>query len=240
MIKKSFICIFTFFLLFLTESPIWAKSQFVYNMPHYSVDNSVFSTKDLPYFYIENLDTSIISPSLTYTNYGFSIKQDLDPAPFILGSLFFLFLIPTFILFVANIWDSYDATFKAKIEGNNNEISILWIYSILVPGFGQIIMGDIGRGIKFLLLVSAAILSISLPIIYKNLGVLFIILVAGYCIYFWNISDAYSMAKELAGFNKLNSNNLKNLEEQMMTAIQFSKKIKISNNGTISLEFLTF
>lgn len=143
-----------------------------------------------------------------------------------------------------------------KISMNNNN-SMLWTTSIFITGLGQILMGETFVGLSFLLsqalLVTLSILTISsnsgvgsigfsgwassvfvTPVILIILGVLIIYL------HIWNITDSYNRSQEIIKNNKLDTNNLKKIEEKFTSIVELTKKIRVYNNGDISVNLFAF
>jgi hypothetical protein len=153
------------------------------------------------------------------------------------------------------------AMLAAKM-GSGGEKSMLWIASIFITGLGQILMGDVWRGLKFLLLeVGLVVASIILGIVLVGvaaagagsgnaaavgagfglasiIGLVF--LVAEVAVHIWNIIDAYNMAQEGAGMSKIQSNELANLQKQLDATVAMANSIKLSQNGTVSFKALAF
>lgn len=141
--------------------------------------------------------------------------------------------------------------------GRGGDTSFLWIASIFIPGLGQILMGDVWRGLKFLLLtiglevVWAVLAGVILAGAYANPGsgagligifgiVGIIVWVVVIAVWIWNIIDAYSMAQEGAGMSKLNENDIANLEKQLNAVVEFANNVKVSDNGSVSVRAFAF
>lgn len=113
-----------------------------------------------------------------------------------------------------------------KSMGMDN--NMIWIASIFITGLGQILMGDLWRGLKFLLIevglfVAGAIVGVVIGLIFSAgavatgnvagalgaasiagiIGLLF--LVAEIAVHVWNIIDAYGMSQETSGMSSIDS-----------------------------------
>lgn len=143
----------------------------------------------------------------------------------------------------------------AKRMGDGGANSMMWIASIFIAGLGQILMGDLWRGLRYTLLVYgigivggilSGVLS-TLLITTGNAGLAGIFPIIGLVIYIvalvfyvFNIIDAYNMSQEQAGMSKLNEQDMAKLEQDMKTAMEIASKIKVSNNGAVSVSALAF
>lgn len=98
--------------------------------------------------------------------------------------------------------------------------NMMWIASIFIPGLGQILMGDLWRGLKYTLLVvgvevvgTLAINVIGTMLVASgNLGMIGMMSTIGLVVglvalvfYVLNIIDAYNMSLEGAGMSKIES-----------------------------------
>jgi hypothetical protein len=139
--------------------------------------------------------------------------------------------------------------------GKGGDNSVLWIASIFIAGLGQILMGDLWRGLKFLLLeIGLAVVSaVIIPILitaggaagvatgFGIAGILgLVIWVAILAVHIWNIIDAYNMSQEGGGMSKLNENQMARLQEELKAATEFANNIKVSDNGSVSVRALAF
>jgi len=108
---------------------------------------------------------------------------------------------------------SQDTSNKNNIEVSNN-----WIASIFIPGLGQMLMGEIGRGILFLI---GTIVSFIVPnILYvmntwtsDRTGGFNDLLFGSICmliVYIWNISDSYYLSVEKSKSININTSDFNN------------------------------
>lgn len=144
----------------------------------------------------------------------------------------------------------------AKRMGDGGANSMMWIASIFITGLGQILMGDLWRGLKFALLGYGILLvgSILIPIIFAatagtsgGLGafglagtISLVAYVAYLAVHVWNIIDAYNMSQEVSGMSKLNDQDLAKLEQEMKTAIEVANKFQVSNTGAVTFSAVAF
>lgn len=134
---------------------------------------------------------------------------------------------------------SDDAPFQIAARKGGMDNNMMWIASIFIAGLGQILMGDLWRGLKFTLLaygvgIAGSIVTAILGIVLTASGalaVLTILPIIGLVIwlvalvfYVLNIMDAYSMSQEVAGMSKLDN-------EKLAQQIQLlNDTFKVSNN----------
>ena len=150
----------------------------------------------------------------------------------------------------------------AKRMGDGGGNSMMWIASIFITGLGQILMGDLWRGLKFIfMVVGVYAVSIILGVIASAsiagaatsgnlagatglagiLGIVGLVLSIGaLAVHIWNIIDAYNMSQEQAGMSKLNEQDMAKLEKDMKVAMEVANRIKVSNSGAISVNALAF
>lgn len=143
----------------------------------------------------------------------------------------------------------------AKRMGDGGANSMMWIASIFITGLGQILMGDLWRGLKFALLAYGIVLvgSILVPVIVGamastgNLGMVslagtigLVAWVAYLAVHVWNIIDAYNMSQEVSGMSKLNDQDLAKLEQEMKTAVEIANKFQVSNTGAVTFNAVAF
>lgn len=143
----------------------------------------------------------------------------------------------------------------AKRMGDGGASSMMWIASIFITGLGQILMGDLWRGLKFTLLGYGIIIlgSVLLPIVIGalagtgNLGLVslastigLVAYIAYLAVHIWNIIDAYNMSQEQAGMSKLNADEMAKMERDIKTAVEIANSVKVSDNGAISMRALAF
>lgn len=143
----------------------------------------------------------------------------------------------------------------AKRMGDGGANSMLWIASIFITGLGQILMGDVWRGLRFAILAYGIIIlgSILLPIIVGSLagtgnagligiaGIIGLVAWVAYLVvHVWNIIDAYNMSQEQSGMSKLNDQEMAKLEQEMKAAVEVANRIKVSNNGAVSFNAFAF
>jgi TM2 domain-containing membrane protein YozV len=121
----------------------------------------------------------------------------------------------------------------------------VWVLSILIPGLGQMIMGDILRGLKFPLIMAAGVGLISFLFLggivsvgggdnaygIKLISVFLYSVALILPVYIWNIIDAYNMAQEEPETN---------LEKRIYFGFEFAEKIKISDKGAVSVKIFAF
>lgn len=143
----------------------------------------------------------------------------------------------------------------AKRMGDGGASSMMWIASIFITGLGQILMGDLWRGLKFTLLGYGIIIlgSVLLPIIIGavagtgNLGLVslagtlgLVAYIAYLAVHIWNIIDAYNMSQEQAGMSKLNADEMAKMERDIKAAVEIANSVKVSDTGAVSMRALAF
>ena len=143
----------------------------------------------------------------------------------------------------------------AKRMGDGGGNSMMWIASIFIAGLGQILMGDLWRGLKFTLLVYGigiigAVLGAVLAVggaaagTTAGFGIASIIGLVGYIaaivFYVFNIIDAYNMSQEQAGMSKLNDQEMAKMEKELKTVMDFATSVKVSDSGAVSVRALAF
>lgn len=146
--------------------------------------------------------------------------------------------------------DDAPAMIAAKRMGSGGTESMIWIASIFVTGLGQILMGDLWRGLKFtLVVVGAWLVSAILGVLAATLaatggvfllgiipviGLLVGLVVLG--VHIWNIIDAYNMSQEMSGMSKVDSEKL---AEAIETALKVSNAVK-TDNGSFAVKAFAF
>ena len=139
---------------------------------------------------------------------------------------------------------------KRDSQGNNS----IWIASIFFVGLGQILMGDLWRGLKFTLLVyGIGIIGTVLEAVVTGTSagtsagfrLASIIGLVGYIVaivfYVFNIIDAYKMSQEQVGVSKLNDEQeMAKMEKELKTAIELINSVKVSDSGAVSVRALAF
>ena len=143
----------------------------------------------------------------------------------------------------------------AKRMGDGGGSSMMWIASIFITGLGQILMGDLWRGLRFTLLGYGIIIlgSVLLPIVLGavagtgNLGLIslggtigLIAYIAYLAVHIWNIIDAYNMSQEQAGMSKLNADEMAKMERDIKAAVEIANSVKVSDTGAVSMRALAF
>lgn len=146
--------------------------------------------------------------------------------------------------------DDAPAMIAAKRMGSGGTESMIWIASIFVTGLGQILMGDLWRGLKFtLVVVGAWLVSAILGVLAATLaatggvfllgiipviGLLVGLVVLG--VHIWNIIDAYNMSQEMSGMSKVDSEKL---AEAIETSLKVSNAVK-TDNGSFAVKAFAF
>jgi len=138
--------------------------------------------------------------------------------------------------------------------GKRNTNNMLWIASIFLGGLGQILMGDTGRGLKFLLMEAALValnivLGIVLPLVFSAgnpagaLGALGIVSMIGLVIWVafvvvrvWGVLDALEMSKETSGMSSIDAEKF---AKELNTIVEIANNIRYDNNG-VSVKALAF
>lgn len=151
--------------------------------------------------------------------------------------------------------DEAPAMLAAKRMGGGGAESMMWIASIFISGLGQILMGDLWRGLKFTLFVFgvpivwgiiAGILGVALATtgnvaIVGILGIVSMVVYLGViAIHVWNIIDAYNMSQENAGMSKVSKEDLAKLEMDLKNAMDMAKRFNVSSNGGMNFKALAF
>jgi hypothetical protein len=138
--------------------------------------------------------------------------------------------------------------------GKRNTNNMLWIASIFLGGLGQILMGDTGRGLKFLLIEAGLValnivLGIVLPLLFSvgnpaaALGSLGIVSIIGLVIWVafivvrvWGVLDAMEMAGQTSGMSAIDAEKL---AKELNTVMEIASNVRIDNNG-VALKALAF
>lgn len=118
----------------------------------------------------------------------------------------------------------------------------LWWTSIIIIGLGQVIMGDLWRGLKFWgIAILGSILAFAIlgnsysgSILAGTLTSLISTIV-----YVWSIVDAYQMSQEIQEASNISKDKMANLEKQIAELEENLSKISIGNNG-IAFKALAF
>jgi hypothetical protein len=172
---------------------------------------------------------------------------------------FLIMLFSTVILFISqgNVWAAANNingqtqekyTLIDKDFFSNNETfqlsavkdypgnKIAWIASIFIMGLGQILMGDVMKGLSFYFIdIIVFILGIIIFFIspkaasgipYYWFYTIILVSVTWIAVYIWNIYDAYHMSRELNEENK----ELSLLNEKLSKIMKITNKINISGN----------
>jgi archaellum component FlaF (FlaF/FlaG flagellin family) len=132
-------------------------------------------------------------------------------------------------------------TVKLSTSETSSSNNMAWIGSIFIMGLGQIIMGDILRGLSFYLIdIAIFFLGIIILITFSPKGSsgfpygwglnipLISILIGWIIVYIWNIFDAYHMSQKL---NEEPNNELSLLSEKLSNMMKITNKINVSNNA---------
>ncbi len=146
----------------------------------------------------------------------------------------------------------------AKRMGDGGANSMMWIASIFVTGLGQILMGDLWRGLKFIfIVVGAYAVNIILGVIAAgsaltgNVGataglagifgiVSLVVWIGVIAVHVWNIIDAYNMSQEQAGMSNLKDQDIAKLEKDLKSAMELATSVKVSDSGAVSIRALAF
>lgn len=158
-------------------------------------------------------------------------------------SLFTILLTFTFIFYTSSpSWSMNNDLYLEKNVFSFSESNTLdsesicngnsaWIASVFFPGLGQVLMGDLSRGLKFpLIMIGGAILIVFLIMggsfggsLSGQLHLLFsffISILFSIPVYIWNIVDAYLMEKDL--FEKCNNiKEINSTKENSLTRYSF-------------------
>lgn len=124
--------------------------------------------------------------------------------------------------------------------------SDLWIASIFIPGLGQMLMGDLLRGLKYTLIFTFAVVFIIIGIILEyysriegtgipmGIGYLMSVapLIAIVVCYIVSLRDAIDMSKEQF--------KIIEIEQNLKTTMGIANNIKLSNNGNVMSKALSF
>lgn len=130
----------------------------------------------------------------------------------------------------SNIFVSEKPYQLVNIENNENKDPSLWIASIFIPGLGQMMMGDFGRGIKFTIIAISSVLLFIYSITNalapgNNTAFLFylspIVLLINHI---WNIIDGVSMSQDII-------KNSESKKTSLIDEFKFVKKITLTNNS---------
>lgn len=110
-----------------------------------------------------------------------------------------------------------------------------WVLSIVIPGLGQFLMGDVMKGILFfasgaiigvLAGASGAILAaMGLGSIALTIGLIIPLLYLGVLI--WNVVDAYFMNQEKLGMASIESLDMEKLSQDIQRIAEFAQKNQI-------------
>ncbi len=114
-----------------------------------------------------------------------------------------------------------------------------WLLSIVVPGLGQFLMGDMVKGIIFFLsgtiigilttLAAAILTPLGLGAVVGVLGIVLPLIFLG--VYLWNIYDAYMMNQSAVGMSAIDTEKI---AADIQKIAEFAKKnqlVAYQNNG---------
>ncbi len=240
MIKKFLVITITFILVFITVPPVWAENNYSFKTSEtFSVDKSVFFTK------IEN--TKNISNFSISGGWGLGGGYELFVLIVLLPIVLFV-ITGILILMLLNESKNNVIQHNSNTEKDKRNTKT-WMNSLLIPGLGQMSMGNGQRGFKFLLLELLFISFYFIPIFSCNSfypsGLTFscgsgseailkkLFLLGTITIYSWNIFDAFIMSS--------NPDDLEEkLKNELLSKSELIKNIKVSGNGYISVKVYSF
>lgn len=114
-----------------------------------------------------------------------------------------------------------------------------WLLSIVVPGLGQFLMGDMVKGIIFFLsttiiytlgAVAAVILTpLGLGAVAATIGLILPLLALG--VYLWNIYDAYMMSGKAVGMSAIDTEKMATEVKKIAEFAQKNQLVAYNNNG---------
>lgn len=115
-----------------------------------------------------------------------------------------------------------------------------WALSIVVPGLGQFLMGDMVKGLLFffgptlLAIGSTVVIGVLTTMLVGNPGLLGILPIVGLVIslvalgiYIWNVVDAYFMNQEKTGMASIESLDMEKLSQEIQRIAEFAQKNQI-------------
>lgn len=122
-----------------------------------------------------------------------------------------------------------------------------WVLSIVIPGLGQFLMGDVMRGILFfaapvlvgilisvlsVVLVGGAAATGNVGAATGAAGIVSIVALVGWlavlAIYIWNVVDAYFMNQEKVGMSSIDPmKQAEELQQKLMQVAEFAQKNQI-------------
>lgn len=114
-----------------------------------------------------------------------------------------------------------------------------WLLSIVVPGLGQFLMGDMVKGIIFFLsgtiigvisaLAGTLLVSLGLGAVAGVIGIVLPLVFLG--VYLWNIYDAYMMNGKAVGMSAIDTEKLAADVQKIAEFAQKNQLVAYNNNG---------
>lgn len=114
-----------------------------------------------------------------------------------------------------------------------------WLLSIIVPGLGQFLMGDMVKGIMFFLagtiigVISAAsaviLAGLGLGAVAGIIGIILPLVFLG--VYLWNVYDAYMMSGQTMGMSSIDTEKVASDVKKIAEFVQKNQLVASANNG---------
>lgn len=118
----------------------------------------------------------------------------------------------------------YLARERKTRDSEPKEISWSWIGSIFITGLGQILLGEVTRGLLFI--ISAIVGSVIIGFVFSYFSAP-IITIYAFAIQIWSIFDAYGIAKKQA---EGNDEEARVLTEKLVQLEKALNKLSVENN----------
>lgn len=124
-----------------------------------------------------------------------------------------------------------------------------WLLSIVVPGLGQFLMGDMVKGIIFFLagtiigvvsaLAGTLLVSLGLGAAAGIIGIILPLVFLG--VYLWNIYDAYMMNQKTSGMSSIDTEKVAANLQKIAEFAQKNQLVASANNGiAVNHQLATF
>ncbi|MBF2053505.1 MAG: hypothetical protein IGS03_08580 [Candidatus Sericytochromatia bacterium] len=115
-----------------------------------------------------------------------------------------------------------------------------WALSIVVPGLGQFLMGDMVKGLLFFFgptlvgIAASVVTGVLVSMFASNPGIVGILPLIGtilgllaLAVYVWNVVDAYFMNQEKTGMASIESLDMEKLSQDIQRIAEFAQKNQI-------------
>ena len=131
-----------------------------------------------------------------------------------------------------------------------------WALSIVIPGLGQFLMGDVVKGLLFFfgptllviaggiigpILIGGAAATGNAAALAGTAGIVGLVLSLGaLAIYIWNVVDAYFMNQSHSGMSSIDSEKMATDIQKMVKTLQKNQVVAMGNGAGLSHQLATF